>query len=608
MAQTIRPRTKVVYDTQQERRNSTPAGVAAYDAARGAQITPQRLAPQRPPFSEMPMGQANYQPRVAAPAQAQQPQTQQFGGQPAPRAGTPQAANWMQAPQQQAYPQQQMPQQQAPYQQPGGIPPIPSYPRNAMEMGLSMGVAGLAQNVGNAMRGMALDPNDQGIPAIPSYERNALGMAMRGITGSAGRGRVSAKPKVVPQPRQPMYTAEQSQQMYQDVLAGKYPNHQGMADRVLNPNGYAPAAPFAVDEPSAGYGERIGPITYQDARVNAASDRRVAGMDRLHGQQMQNIQGQADAASGVYDQMGRPSVGSRFAQQQAGGYTTDQYGRQYQMTPEMAGTAPGQTGWVQGQSLGGAPHGIYVQGNLPRPEGGMDRVAAGQQGLRPSAFSGPKSSAAIAGMAGFGETAGTGPGAQRYNDMKTRRQQMADQRIVARARMRGLGQNTPAVRAAMQRQGMLTPGQGVPGGQPGGLPPGTPAGESPNANVDAREFDFLSGNPGVQVLLAQEGVEPTNVLNSATPDRFETAMLQQNLSPADYNLLQRSLRVRMARDEPFRASLNDWQRSNFDQFLKDPKKFQEAHRDRLLRMQQNQQSDRLRTRRELQNPDALPMQ
>ena len=192
------------------------------------------------------MGQANYQPRVTAPAQAQQPQTPQFGGQPAPSAGTPQAANWMQ-----------------------------------------------------------------------------------------GRAGVS-----------------------------------GATAPFLQP--------FATDEQAA----YSSPLTRNyDARIA-------------------NIRGQANAASGAYNQMGRPSAGSQFAQNQAAGYTTDQYGRQYQMTPQIAGTAPGQTGWVQGQSLGGAPHGIYVQGNLPRPEGGMGRVAAGQQGLRPSAFGGGASSAAIASMTG----------------------------------------------------------------------------------------------------------------------------------------------------------------------------------------------------------------
>lgn len=265
-------------------------------------------------------------------------------------------------------------------------------------------------------------------------------------------------------------------------------------------------------------------------------------LTRNHEARVANIQGQADAASAVYDRMGRPSAGSQFSQNRAAGYQTDQYGRQYQMTPQMAGTAMptgGAGGFVQGQSLGGAPHGIYVQSNLPRPEGGMERVAAGQQGLRPSAFSGGASSAAIAAMTG-----GTGPGAQRYNDMKARRQQMADQRIVARARMRGLGQNTPAVRAAMQRQGMLTPGQGVQSGQGGMTAAGSGARIPANSTEAIRGAQRLAATPFIANAL--QGADPL----SAPPTAF-MPLLEATNNPQDSQALSQFLAYKMQADPQF---------------------------------------------------------
>ncbi len=263
---------------------------------------------------------------------------------------------------------------------------------------------------------------------------------------------------------------------------------------------------------------------------------------RLHEQRIANIQNQADAASNVYNQMGQPRVGSQFAQNRAAGFQTDQYGRQYQMTPQMAGTAMptgGAGAWMQGRSLSGAPAGVYVQSNLPAPAGGMERVAAGMSGQRPSAF---------AGMAG-GVT-----GRATYEAMRARRQQQADQRIVARARIRGLGQNTPAVRMAMQRLGMLNPTSAQPPMAPGQTTPtdsrvtSMPGSAKPvlNAPAAVRIVDRLSKDQ--VVLTALQGVEP----GKATIAELDAA-IKRTSDPAAVQRLRELAAARLVADPELAA-------------------------------------------------------
>lgn len=287
---------------------------------------------------------------------------------------------------------------------------------------------------------------------------------------------------------------------------------------------------------------------------------------RLHEQRIANIQNQADAASNVYNQMGQPRVGSQFAQNRAAGFQTDQYGRQYQMTPQMAGTAMptgGAGAWMQGRSLSGAPAGVYVQSNLPAPAGGMERVAAGMAGQRPSAF---------AGMAG-GVT-----GRATYEAMRARRQQQADQRIVARARIRGLGQNTPAVRMAMQRLGMLNPSGAAPvaGGQPAavtGVAPPVP-GQVSGRNVSRWAADqFVVGALGADYV-------------SSTPENFIRAFGIAK-TPADHQKLAEAWRDRIALEPELgrKVAENPAMKERFDAFtggVESWKKFQDAERKKRL--------------------------
>lgn len=286
---------------------------------------------------------------------------------------------------------------------------------------------------------------------------------------------------------------------------------------------------------------------------------------RLHEQRIANIQNQADAAANVYNQMGQPRVGSQFSQNRAAGFQTDQYGRQYQMTPQMAGTAMptgGVGAWMQGRSLSGAPAGVYVQSNLPAPSGGMERSLAGMAGQRPSAFAGPASSAAIAAMTG-----GRGPGSEAYQAMRARRQQQADQRIVARARIRGLGQNTPAVRLAMQRLGMVNPSGTAPATErPGGVGSGpgqTMAGSGvqvpPNARSAGVRAAQLAKNPFL--VNALQGVEP-----GSAPASLFLPLLQSTSNPADAKTLQEFIVNRSVADPGFLRGLPLEQKLLFDAF------------------------------------------
>lgn len=412
---TVRPRTKLVYNTQQERINSTPAGVQAAMAARGQQIVPQPLGPARTPFSEMPIGRQDQYQRHPMPQQ--QPAAQRFGGAPMPAAGTPQSANWMQ-------------------------------PRQS-----SM------------------------------TKMQAFGMA--------------------PMP---------------------------------------PDAPFAVDEPVIP-NTAIRPQNVMTYGPNVVPQR---------GSSYQP----PSPNSSVFLPRGPMSSSASLQAQQ--GFQTDQYGRQYQMTPQMAGTAMptgGAGAWMQGRSLSGAPAGVYVQSNLPAPSGGMERSLAGMAGQRPSAFAGPASSAAIAAMTG-----GRGPGSEAYQAMRARRQQQADQRIVARARIRGLGQNTPAVRMAMQRLGMTTPAQQSSqiGQQAGSVPQiqDYPSGEA--AGRDASRL--AKGSTVLNTVFA--GVDPLQ----ATPDQILAAVGRGGLQPNDEQTLRRFVKARMSSGDTAFSSLPLQQRLMLDAY------------------------------------------
>lgn len=258
------------------------------------------------------------------------------------------------------------------------------------------------------------------------------------------------------------------------------------------------------------------------------------------------------------------------------GYQTDQYGRQYQMTPQVAGTATptgGAAGWMQGQSLGGAPHGLYVQSNLPSPAAGMapeqKTAFLAQRGWQLGGDGQITNHPGITGRIrpdGGLSLVGQPPtstqlsaGSQRYNDLKTRRQQMSDQRIIARAKMRGLGQNTPAVRAAMQRQGMLAQGQP---GQPAGQQPAAPGVAQPvPGQVSARNVQRWSSDPFVVGSLGTDYA-------SSTPENFRRAFGMAK-TPADHQKIAEAWRDRVAMEPEIASQFNKnpAMKREFDAFM-----------------------------------------
>lgn len=292
-----------------------------------------------------------------------------------------------------------------------------------------------------------------------------------------------------------------------------------------------PDAPFAVDEPVIP-NTAIRPQNVMTYGPNVVPQRGISYQP-------------PSPNSSVFLPRGPMSSSASLQSQQ--GFQTDQYGRQYQMTPQMAGTAMptgGAGAWMQGRSLSGAPAGVYVQSNLPAPAGGMERVAAGMAGQRPSAF---------AGMAG-GVT-----GRATYEAMRARRQQQADQRIVARARIRGLGQNTPAVRMAMQRLGMLNPSGAAPvaGGQPAAVPGVAP---TVPGQVSARNVQRWSGDPFVVGSLGTDYA-------SSTPDNFRRAFGMVK-TPADHQKIAEAWRDRVAMEPELgkKVAENPALKEEFDAF------------------------------------------
>lgn len=108
---------------------------------------------------------------------------------------------------------------------------------------------------------------------------------------------------------------------------------------------------------------------------------RIAAADTLHGQKMGNIQSQADAASGVYGQMGQPlpaGLESRIASALSGGLRSKNPMLSAPMGPQSAAeVAPGQGAFVPGTTMSGRAGGAFVQAPLPGPgQAGLDRVAA----------------------------------------------------------------------------------------------------------------------------------------------------------------------------------------------------------------------------------------
>ncbi len=238
---------------------------------------------------------------------------------------------------------------------------------------------------------------------------------------------------------------------------------------------------------------------------------------------------------------------SSQAMRTAQGYSTDQYGRQFLATPRLLGTelpAAGQGAWMQGRSLSGAPAGVFVQSPLPRPEGGMDRAT---DRTRPSAFMGPESAARSAMEANRPQ----------YAALANRQQADRDNRIISRARARGLSANVPAVRLAMQRLGMLTPGQGTPGGQPAVVPG---AAAPVPGQVSARNVQRWSGDPFVVGALGTDYA-------SSSPENFRRAFGMAK-TPADHQKIAEAWRDRIAMEPELgkKVAENPALKEEFDAF------------------------------------------
>lgn len=115
---------------------------------------------------------------------------------------------------------------------------------------------------------------------------------------------------------------------------------------------------------------------------------RIAAADTLHGQKMGNIQSQADAASGVYGQMGQPlpaGLESRIASALSGGLRAKNPMLSAPQSP--AEVAPGQGAFVPGMTNSGRIGGAFVQAPLPSPgQAGLDRVAASDRTGKQTGF------------------------------------------------------------------------------------------------------------------------------------------------------------------------------------------------------------------------------
>ena len=345
---------------------------------------------------------------------------------------------------------------------------------------------------------------------------------------------------------------------------------------------------------------------------------------------MAGIQQASDKASAYYNQMGQANPGSTYSQRQASGYSTDQYGRQFQMTPQMQGLAvpaPGQSGWMQGSSLSGAPAGRFIQTpGIPTGASMLPSQMAPQQreayltsrgltegvspGFNSIAIRNPRGGLTLYGNRTASSLDSGSTPQQVYNDARTRnaeatvaspgyqnfksfQRQQADEKIIARARIRGLtASNSPTVRAAMERRGLLNK-PAIAGQQQGqNIAAGSGAAIPASQTEAVRGAQRMAQQPFLQNSFA--GGDPL----AAGPQDF-APLLDQTTNPADAKVLSQFLAYKLTADPQFR-NLPLTQRQLLDSYAVGGPSAYARMKGTMANQQQNlQNQDRERARQRI---------